>query len=200
MPQPRKRPLRWILGAPIALASGLLAFAGCRSYPPLPTVSHVDLERFQGDWFVIAHIPASSEANAYNAVESYHMEQDGTIATTYAFREGSFTGPIQVMKPNGIVRDTTTNATWGMQFFWPLRFEYLITYLDPDYRTVIVARSARDYAWIMARTPHLDEADFTRLCGTLKDQGYDLAQLRRVPQQWPDPEHPAAHSAPATRH
>jgi len=160
----------------------------------------VDLERFQGDWFVIAHIPASSEANAYNAVESYHMEQDGTIATTYAFREGSFTGPIQVMKPNGIVRDTTTNATWGMQFFWPLRFEYLITYLDPDYRTVIVARSARDYAWIMARTPHLDEADFTRLCGTLKDQGYDLAQLRRVPQQWPDPEHPAAHSAPATRH
>lgn len=195
MQRTRKRLLRWILGAPIALVGGLLALAGCRSYPPLPTVAFVDLERFQGDWFVIAHIPASSEANAYNAVESYHLEPDGTIATTYAFREGSFTGPIQVMKPNGAVRDATTNATWGMQFFWPLRFEYLITHLDADYRTVIVARSARDYAWIMARTPHLEEAEFAVLCRDLEAQGYDLTKLRRVPQQWPDPEHPAAQPA-----
>ena len=195
MPRSRKRSLRWWLGAPIALVSGLLVFAGCRSYPPLPTVPYVDLGRFQGDWFVIAHIPASSEANAYNAVESYKLETDGTIATTYAFREGSFTGPIQLLQPNGTVRDTTTNATWGMQFFWPLRFEYLITHLDPDYQTVIVARSARDYAWIMARTPTIDEAVFAALCGQLRDQGYDLANLRRVPQQWPDPEHPVSRPA-----
>ena len=82
-----------------------------------------------------------------------------------------------------------------MQFFWPLRFEYLITYLDPDYQTVIVARSARDYAWIMARTPTIDEAVFAALCGQLRDQGYDLANLRRVPQQWPDPEHPVSRPA-----
>jgi apolipoprotein D and lipocalin family protein len=172
------------------LGAGALLLSACRSYPPLPTVAHVDLPRFMGDWYVVAHIPASAEAEAYNAVESYRLEADGTIATTYAFRDGGFDGEIVVMEPSGVVRDAQTNATWGMQFFWPLRFEYLITYLDEAYATTIVGRTARDYAWIMARTPDLSAEAFARLEAELVRQGYDLAGLRRVPHRWPDPEHP----------
>jgi apolipoprotein D and lipocalin family protein len=174
----------------LALA-GLCGLAACHGQPPLPTVPRVDLPRFLGDWYVIAHIPASSEANAHNAVESYAAGPDGTIATTYAFRDGGFDGPFEVMRPNAIVRDRATNATWGMQFFWPIRFEYLITYLDADYETTIVARTARDYAWIMARTPELPEAELQHLVETLRRQGYDMTKLRRVPQRWPDPAHPS---------
>lgn len=192
---------RWakIAALPLALVAATAALFGCRSYPPLPTVPHVDLPRFLGDWYVVAHIPASSEANAYNAVESYALTDDGTIATTYAFRNGGFDGPIEVMRPNAVVRDTATNATWGMQFIWPLRFEYLITYLDADYRTTIVARTARDYAWIMARTPELSEAEHQALAAELQRQGYDTTKLRRVPQRWPDPEHPTFAAAPKAR-
>lgn len=169
---------------------GALALSACRSYPPLPTVPHVDLPRFMGDWYVVAHIPASSEKDAHNAVESYRLEADGTIATTYAFRDGGFDGEIVVMEPNGVVTDATTNATWGMQFFWPLRFEYLITYLDEAYRTTIIGRTARDYAWVMARTPDLTATEMAALEAELQKQGYDLAGLRRVPHRWPDPAHP----------
>lgn len=164
--------------------------ASCGSHPLLPTVQYVDLPRFMGDWYVIAHIPASSEAAAHNAVESYHLEKDGTIATTYAFRDGGFDGELQVLKPSAVVRDTKTNATWGMQFFWPLRFEYLITWLDADYQTTIVGRTARDYAWIMARRPDLDAAVLAQLESELSRQGYDRTRLRWVPQRWPDPGHP----------
>lgn len=173
-------------------ASGLVAmslfclFGSCASNPPLPTVTRVDLQRFMGDWFVVGHIPAASEAEAYNGVESYELRGDGTIATTYAFRQGGFDGPVEVMRPSAIVWDEDTNATWGMRFFWPLRFEYLITYLDDDYATTIIARSARDYAWIMSRTPGMSDARFAELAAELKNQGYDTSALRRVPQRWPD--------------
>ncbi|MHC4513098.1 MAG: lipocalin family protein [Planctomycetota bacterium] len=184
-------PLR---GLGVMVAGLAIALCGCASYPPLPTVEHVDLPRFMGDWYVIAHIPAPSEADAFNGVESYRLEEDGTIATTYAFRRGAFDGPVQVMQPTGVVWNTETNATWGMQFFWPFRFEYLITYLDEEYSTTIVARTARDYAWIMARSPNLPDARYLELATELERQGYDTAHLRRLPQRWPDAGHPANES------
>jgi apolipoprotein D and lipocalin family protein len=60
----------------------------------------------------------------------------------------------------------------------------LIASLDADYRTTIIARSARDYVWIMARTPALSDSDYARLVEAARVMGYDVNQLRRVPQRW----------------
>ena len=38
---------------------------------------HVDLNRFMGDWYAIAHIPTFIERDAYNAVESYRLTRRG---------------------------------------------------------------------------------------------------------------------------
>ncbi|MCB9908183.1 MAG: lipocalin family protein [Planctomycetes bacterium] len=160
----------------------------------MPTVPAVDLERFMGDWFVIEAIPASSEREAYNGVESYRMREDGQIATTYAFRDGGFDGKLKVMEPVGCVDNKTTNATWGMQFFWPFHAEYLIVYLNPEYTETIIGRTKRDYVWIMARTPDLPAARLEALEAEVERLGYDRTKLRRVPQRWPDPGHP--YSAP----
>lgn len=178
----------------LGLAASLLA-AGCASHPPLPTVESVDLDRFMGDWYVVGHIPAASESEAYNAVESYRRGDDGEILTTYTYRDGGFDGPIEVMQPVGSVRDEETNATWGMEFLWPFSFEYLITWLDADYTATIIGRTARDYAWIMTRDPNPSESHYAKLVAELERQGYDTSRLRRVPQRWPDPEHVAARRA-----
>ena len=71
-----------------------------------------------------------------------------------------------------------------MQFLWPFRSEYLITYLADDYSATVISRSARDSAWIMARTPQIPEAQLARLTGILREQGYDVSRLRPVPQRW----------------
>ena len=174
-----------------ALAAPIVLFATCTSPPPLPTVDKVDLPRFMGDWFVVGHIPAGAEEEAFNGVETYELRQDGYIATTYAFREGGFDGPVEVLEPTGAVEDETTNATWGMQFFWPFWAEYLIAWLDDDYTETIIARTKRDYAWLMTRTPYVDDATWKRLTAKLAEMGYDASKVRRVPQRWPDPGHPA---------
>lgn len=174
----------------LSVLAGALGFAGCSSSDPLPTVSFVDLDRFMGDWYVVAHVPVGSEDEAYNAVESYRRREDGAIATTYAFRDGGFDGALEVKKPVGTVVDEETNAEWGMQFFWPFEAEYLVTYLDPEYRTTIIARTKRDYAWIMARSPELPDAELARLVDELVGQGYARESVRQVPHRWPDPGHP----------
>jgi apolipoprotein D and lipocalin family protein len=172
----------------LALRLGALTLAlmltACSSTPAIPVAERVELERFMGDWYVIANIPTSAEKGAHNAVESYRLDEDGSIATTFTFRDGAFDGPERVMRPRGFVRDRTSNAVWGMQFVWPIKAEYLIAHVDADYTETIIARSRRDYVWIMARTPVLPDADYERLRRKVADLGYDMTKLERVPQRW----------------
>ena len=161
----------------------LSMLTSCASVPltPIATIEHVDLPRFMGRWYVIASIPTFIEKDAYQAVETYELNADGTIATTFTFHKGSLDGPLKSMKPRGTVR-SATNATWGMQFVWPFKAEYLIAYVDPQYSETIVARSKRDYVWIMARSPQLDPTAYQRLEDRVGKLGYDVSKLRRVPQ------------------
>ncbi|MFC5577276.1 lipocalin family protein [Lysobacter niabensis] len=174
----------------LTIAGGLAAafvVCACAHEPtPLPPVRQVELPRFMGDWFVIAHVPSRVERNAYNAVETYALDAKGHVQTTFRFRNGSFDAPLKTMTPTGYVQPATNNAVWGMQFVWPIRAEYVIAYLASDYRTTIVGRSKRDYAWIMARSPTLADSEYEALLQRLEAMGYDRASVRRVPQRWPE--------------
>jgi apolipoprotein D and lipocalin family protein len=168
--------------ATLALAA---AFAGCStaSHPPLPLAGKVDLARFMGDWYVIASIPTFLEKDAYAAVESYRLAPDGRIETTFTFRAGGFDGAAKRYMPVATVADPATNAVWRMQFLWPFAADYRIVHVAPDYSVTVVAREKRDYAWIMARTPTLPEAEYAALVALLRAQGYDTTKLRKVPQR-----------------
>lgn len=137
-----------------------------------------------GDWYVIANIPTSIERDAYNAVESYEMAPDGTIRTTFTFRDGGFDGKKKRYTPRGFVLDEKTNAVWGMQFVWPIKADYRIVYLSDDYSQTVIGRTKRDYVWIMARTPVIPFADFARITQLLADLGYRVHEIRHVPQRW----------------
>ncbi len=163
-----------------------LSLFGCSTHPPMKTVDYVDIQRYMGDWYVIANIPTFIEKQAHNAVESYRLDKDGTVATTFRFRDGSFTGPVKTYEPTGFITNQQTNATWGMQFIWPIKSDFRIVYLDDDYRNTIIARQARDYVWIMSRQPEIDEASFKKMRDFVEQLGYDVSQLQRVPQRWPE--------------
>ena len=170
---------RGMAGALLGSAFTLLACASQRT--PIPTARHVDVDRFMGDWYVIASIPTWLERNAYDAVESYRRNPDGTIATTFRFRRGGFDAPIQTYEPKGFVRDAS-GAVWGMQFVWPIQAEYRIAWRDEGYQQTIVGRSKRDYVWYMARTPQVSPQDYQAAVDRIAAMGYDTSRLRRVPQ------------------
>ena len=159
-----------------------LLSAGCKSMPPIRTEPSVDLERFMGDWYVIANIPTFIEKHAYNAVESYRLDEKGVIRTTFQFNKGGFDGPLKTYHPKGFIRDKESNAVWGMQFVWPIKAEYLILYVSEDYRRTIIGRTKRDYVWIMARTPQISEEDYAMLLKVVEEAGYDMIEVQKVPQ------------------
>lgn len=170
----------------VAFALLVLSTTACQSshLPPLTTVPHVDLQRFMGDWYVVANIPTFLEKNAYNAVESYRLADDGTIDTTFTFRAGSFEGNTKRYSSRGFVLDHNSNAIWGIRFIWPIKADYRIIYLADDYSLTVVAREKRDYVWIMARKPAIAPTDYEPLIQLLSAQGYDVSRIRKVPQQW----------------
>jgi apolipoprotein D and lipocalin family protein len=160
---------------------GLIAGCATQQQAPIATVPQVDLPRFMGKWYVIAAIPTAIETESYNATETYVLEKDGTIATTFTFNKGSLDGKIKHYHPRGYVIKNSGNALWGMQFIWPIKAEYRIAYLDPDYSQTIIARNARDYVWLMSRSPNISDADYTRLKQFIANLGYDVNKLRKVP-------------------
>lgn len=169
----------------ITVAFALILFTGCSTYPSMPTVDYVDIPKFMGKWYVIANIPTFIEKGAHNAVEEYKLEEDGSIATTFTFRQDSFTGELNVYNPIGYITNKKTNATWGMQFIWPFKADYRVIYLDDKYMQTVIGRQKRDYVWIMARTPSIPESDYKKIIKVIEDAGYDTSLIQLVPQKWP---------------
>ena len=146
----------------------------------MPVVDYVDLDRFMGDWYVIATIPTFLERDAYNPIETYQLNSDGTIATTFTFNKGSLNGPTKIYRPRGFIKDRVTNAIWDMQFVWPIKADYRIVYLDDDYQQTIIGRNSRDFVWVMARTPRISEQDYLKLVTIVGSLGYNLNDLQKA--------------------
>lgn len=173
--------LKWVT---CAVCVALLG--GCQSTPhtPLVTVAKVDLARFMGSWYVIANIPTFLEKGAHNAIEAYRQDPDGTVDITFTYRADGFDGNEKRLKSRGFIQDAQSNAVWGVQFVWPFKADYRVTYLADDYSQTVVSREKRDYVWIMARTPSIPDADYQRLVKLVGDQGYDVSRIQKVPQKW----------------
>jgi apolipoprotein D and lipocalin family protein len=169
----------------------LLLLSGCTnsSLPPLRGMQEpLDLQRFMGDWYVLAFIPIDlpfvSEKDAHNGVESYQINADGTIETTYTFRDGGFDGPARRMTPRARVANPPLNTEWKMKFFWFLPAgDYLIIDRDEAYTRTIIAVPDRRWVWLMARTPSISETDYRAMIAVLEQNGFDLKKLRNVPQR-----------------
>ena len=170
----------------MAAAITITLLTACSSQPPMATVDKVDLQRFMGDWYVIANIPTFLEQGAHNPVESYALNADGTIATTFTFNADSFEGEKKIYHPKGFIRNTESNAEWGMQFIWPVKADYRIVYLDDDYQYTVIGRNSRDYVWIMARNAQIPDQIYGELRDFVIDLGYDPELLQKAPHQLPE--------------
>ncbi len=159
----------------------LLVLSGCQTMKPIHTVDKVDLNRFMGDWYVIASIPTFIEKDAFNAIESYRLDDDGTVATTFKFNKGSFDGPLKKYHARGYVRDKGSNAVWGMQFIWPFKAEYKIIFLSEDYSQTVIGRTKRDYVWIMAREKTIPADEYEEILKFLQEQDYNIENISKVP-------------------
>jgi apolipoprotein D and lipocalin family protein len=179
---------------PVLLAGvAALAAVGCISHAataksdagsakPLRTVSHVDLQRYMGDWRVIANIPYFGEKGCVDSIESYALRPDGRIDNYFRYRKNSFDAPQKKMTALAWVYDHKTNAEWRVRFFGLITVPYLILDLDPQYQWAVLGYPERKYGWILAREKTLPEATYAGILKRLAAQGYDPHRFKKVPQ------------------
>ncbi|HMP89365.1 MAG TPA: lipocalin family protein [Kiritimatiellia bacterium] len=164
------------------MASGILVSLGCSTVKPPPTVEYVDLPRFMGDWYVVGGILTSFERDAYHAIENYQLDKKGNIPTTYTFRRGGFDGPLKTYRSKAFVHNKETFAEWRIQFIWPLKFPYLVIYLDEDYQATAISTDDKKYLWIMSRTPQMPERQYGEIMNLVTELGFDTNKIVSVPQ------------------
>lgn len=170
----------------LLLLVALALLGGCASAPaPLRQASQVDLSRYMGTWYVIGHIPYFAERGDVATADEYRLKPDGTIAVTYHYRKG-FDAPEKTWSGKAWLPDPADTAHWKVQLVWPLRSDYVIVDLSPNYDAVLIGLPSRKLMWIMARERVMPEAEYQRLLDVARAEGFPVEQVRRVPQRRED--------------
>ena len=162
-----------------------LAMVSCSTMPkqaPLKTVPQVDLNRYMGNWYVIANIPYSLEKGKVASYDTYGSLPDGRMSNVFTFRKGSFEAPEQSWHGVAWVVNKETNAEWKVRFLWPFTTTYLVLELDPAYRWAVVGTPNRKLLWVLARDRSLNDQTYADIMKRLTGQGYEISKIKKVPQ------------------
>ena len=151
---------------------------------PVTTVEQVDLNRYCGTWYEIAHLPNWFQRKcAGNTTAEYSILPDGRIRVVN--RCGKADGG--VITAEGIARKKDRNGSnsklevrfapsWlgWLPMVWG---SYWIIDLGSDYSYAAVGDPSRKYLWILSRTKSLDPAVRDAIIKRLKIMGFDTEKL-----------------------
>jgi apolipoprotein D and lipocalin family protein len=137
-------------------------------------VPHVDLKKYLGKWYEIAHLPARFQEGCDNTTATYTLSEDGSISV---LNECIKNGKANQAKGNAKVVDKNSGAKLKVTFFWPFYGDYWIINLGKDYDYAVVGAPNRKYLWILSRTPKMDDRLFSQLKESVKSKGFNLSNL-----------------------
>ena len=154
-------------------------------HPPLSTVPRVDLARYLGTWYEIARLPMRHQPeNGTDVSATYTLEEGGTVRVDNRMRvDGEVDGAIGQASA---IDDThskleVTFLPEGLRWIPFTKGDYWILKLDDAYSVALVGSPDRQYLWLLARHPHLDEATRNHYLAYAQSQGFDLADLIHTP-------------------
>jgi len=140
----------------------------------LAVVPYVDLKRYLGKWYEIAHLPARFQKDCTDTTATYTLADDGSISVLNECRRN---GKVRRAKGKAKVVDKTSGAKLKVTFFWPFSADYWIIDLGTDYEYAVVGTPNRKYLWILSRTPQMDDDLLAQLLESVKSKGFDVNKL-----------------------
>jgi apolipoprotein D and lipocalin family protein len=176
-----------------ALALGLAALSlpalAAGDQQPLQTIERLDLQRYLGTWHEIARTPNWFQQRcAGESRAEYSLNPAGTLRVVNRCRlgDGSTNEAVGEARRVGgadsaqlLVRFAPAWLSW-LPMVWG---DYWVIDLDPDYQLVAVSEPKREYLWVLARQPRVDEQAYQALLQRLQHHGFDLSKLQRSPQR-----------------
>ena len=146
----------------------------------LEVVPHVELEKYLGKWYEIAHLPAKFQEGCNETTATYTLLKDGSISV---LNQSTKNGKMKQAKGKAKVVDKNSNAKLKVTFFWPFYGDYWIIKLGNDYDYSVVGTPNRKYLWILSRTPQMDDKLYSQLVEYAKSKGFDVSKLIKTLQK-----------------
>jgi apolipoprotein D and lipocalin family protein len=149
----------------------------------LPTVDYVDLQKYQGTWYEIARFDQKFQKGCTSVTAEYILTKNSKVKVLNKCRLNSPSGKLKIAKGKAWVVDKESNSKLKVQFFLSfiklgfLAGDYWIIDLDDNYEHVMVGAPDRNYLWILARRPFLDEDILDGLKLKAKRLGFDTKKL-----------------------
>lgn len=145
-------------------------------------IPSLDLDRYLGKWYEICRLPLKWEDEAATDITAqYSLESSGAIRVdNRCFNaEGEPTQAVGVATPVNAGRSqlTVSFLPEGLRWVPFTKGDYWVLKLDPDYRLSLVGTPDRSHLWLLARDPHVAEADKEAYLAEARRQGFDLSRL-----------------------
>ena len=148
----------------------------------LKVVSNLDLRKFQGVWYEIAHNPWFPEDNCFAMIAHYKLIEDNKIEVTNICRKNGFDGEISKITGNAWLVDPSITSKWEVQFIWPFTLDYWVIDLEENYNYAVIGEPDKENFWILSRKPIMEKGLLTKIIEKTKMKGYDLSNLILMPQ------------------
>jgi len=148
---------------------------------PNKTVSKVDLKNFSGTWYSLYSIPTLFDKGSRETTTHYNLNSDGYYDVLTTCREED--NHIRTVHSKIFPAKDTRDGQMKAQFIWPIKVDYWLIDLAPDYSWAVVGHPDYRFLFIMSRKPHMDKKLYDEIVARCKAMGYPVEKL--VSQQFP---------------
>jgi len=158
------------------------ATTSAQSSGPVRTVPLVDLARYAGDWFEIARFPNRFQRQCVGDVRaSYDRRPDGLVDVVNRCRtadgETEARGVARLVDERTMAKLKVRFAPAWLSWLPVVWGDYWIIGLAEDYSWAVVGSPDREYLWLLARTPQLNEKSTAAARQAARANGFDVERL-----------------------
>jgi apolipoprotein D and lipocalin family protein len=165
----------------LAFAAGIAMLSACSKPVVRDNQPPIDLPRFMGTWYVVAHVPYFTDRGHVAARDEYTLQPNGQITVRYFYRTG-FQQPFKILEAAATVEPGSGGRDWRVRFFHVVPARQRILEIAPDGSWALLDSPGHELAWVFARTPVMDDTTYQDLLKRLRGYGVDSDKLWRVPQ------------------
>lgn len=165
------------------LLAGMLAACSTSVPDGLTVVENFDINRYTGRWYEIARLDHRFERGLSNVTADYELQEDNSVRV---LNRGYNEEEQQWEEAEGRARflGDPDRGSLEVSFFGPFYGGYHIIALDHDnYQWAMISGATRDYLWILAREPMLEDEIYQTLLAQARASDFPMDELIEVDQQ-----------------